>query len=508
MNRLHKYQYLILKYLSEKNEPVVMDMIIKELSIDQVFASSHSQVLSKGGLLDVREEGYLRVKLKELGLSYKENGLPERQVISALSKNGGCASIKEIPDLTGLTQKEVGNSLKALKQKGWAENKKGTLTLTASGESALLEECKEKEFFQSLCSEYTAFYSPDTMPKEAKESLKALKPRKEIIAVKESKRKFVSLTEAGKELVKNGILPIEEVSLLTSEMLASGSWRDAEFRSYDVNAGTAPVYPGKLHPFRKVLQETKDIFLSLGFQEAESSYVDSAFWVFDALFQPQDHPAREMQDTFFLKQPSKLTISEEKAVEAVRDVHENGGKTGSCGWGYKWQKSKGEQAVLRTHTTATTIHELFKNPNGPRKIFTIGKVFRRETVDYKHLPIFTQVDGIIVDKKATFSDLLGMISIFYKKMGFDKIDFRPGYFPYTEPSLEIYVYLPKKKDWVEMGGAGIFREEVTSSFGCNEPVLAWGLGLERLAMIKYEMESIRDLYLTDIKWLRETPQCR
>jgi len=118
------------------------------------------------------------------------------------------------------------------------------------------------------------------------------------------------------------------------------------------------------------------------------------------------------------------------------------------------------------------------------------------------------VDGIIIDESASFSSLLGTLQAFYARMGFDKLDFRPAFFPYTEPSVEVYIWYEPKKDWVEMGGAGVFRLEVTEPLGCTTPVLAWGLGLDRLAMLSNGMEDIRDLYLVDLEWLKGVPQCR
>ncbi|OGL43547.1 MAG: phenylalanine--tRNA ligase subunit alpha, partial [Candidatus Schekmanbacteria bacterium RBG_13_48_7] len=249
--------------------------------------------------------------------------------------------------------------------------------------------------------------------------------------------------------------------------------------------GSVPVYPGKIHPFVKIQEETRSVFLSMGFKEVTTSYVESSFWNFDALFTPQDHPAREMQDTFYLKTPSKTRIPAPELVEQIRKTHENGGDTGSIGWGNKWDDKKSQMPTLRTHTTAASIRALAAHPEGPGKYFCIGPVFRRETTDYKHLPAFMQIDGIIVEENASFADLLGTLAEFYSKMGFAKFQFRPGFFPYTEPSVEVYVWNPGKKDWVEMGGAGIFRPEVTIPLGCSVPVLAWGLGLERIAMFRY-----------------------
>jgi phenylalanyl-tRNA synthetase alpha chain len=258
-----------------------------------------------------------------------------------------------------------------------------------------------------------------------------------------------------------------------------------------------------------VLDDTRRVFLEMGFQEIVSPLVESAFWDFDALFQPQDHPAREMQDTFYLEQPSTVPLPGDSAlVERVRRTHEDGGDTGSAGWQMPWDPEKAKKAVLRTHTTATTIRALAADPVGPRRVFCVGRVFRRETIDYKHLPVFDQVDGIVLDPEASFANLLGTLAAFYRKMGFPQFRFRPGFFPYTEPSVEVYIWYEKRKDWVEMGGAGVFRPEVTQPLGCRAPVLAWGLGLERIAMLRYDLADIRDLYLPDTEWLKGAPLCR
>jgi phenylalanyl-tRNA synthetase alpha chain len=194
-------------------------------------------------------------------------------------------------------------------------------------------------------------------------------------------------------------------------------------------------------------------------------------------------------------------------VKRVRETHENGGDSNSTGWDYAWNPELAKKTVLRTHTTAASVRQLWKNPRAPAKYFCIGRVFRRETVDYKHLPVFTQVDGIIVEDGASLAHLIAIISEFYKRMGFKKIEIRPSFFPYTEPSLEIQVWLEERQEWVEMGGAGVFRREVTAPLGCNAPVLAWGLGLERLAMLKYNVDDLRKLYISDFKWLSEVPSC-
>jgi phenylalanyl-tRNA synthetase alpha chain len=340
-------------------------------------------------------------------------------------------------------------------------------------------------------------------------ALELLKGRRELLDVRPKRRRLVRLTAAGAGVVAGGIAEAREIAQLTYDLIATGEWREATFKSYDVTLGVAPVHPGKRHPMQRVIGQTRRVFLEMGFAEIKSPTVESAFWNFDALFQPQDHPAREMQDTFYLASPARVPLPADEALVArVARTHEDGGDTGSHGWQYRWDPRRAQAAVLRTHTTAATVRALAADPRGPRKVFCVGRVFRREAIDYKHLPVFHQVDGIIIDEQASFAHLLGTLAAFYRKMGFERFEFRPAFFPYTEPSVEVFIWLDEKKDWFEMGGAGIFRPEVTRPLGCRVPVLAWGLGLERLAMLRYDVLDMRSLYLADLEWLKEVPLCR
>jgi phenylalanyl-tRNA synthetase alpha chain len=248
----------------------------------------------------------------------------------------------------------------------------------------------------------------------------------------------------------------------------------------------------------------RQIFLEMGFTEIKGGIIQSSFWNFDALFQPQDHPARDMQDTFHL---GSICQPPAEYSEEVAAMHERGGDIDSCGWGGIWDRELARRNVLRTHTTAVTIKYLADNPKPPVKAFCIDRAYRRETIDPTHTPEFEQLEGVVMDKDMSFADLLGLLAEFYHRMGFEEIRFRPGYFPYTEPSVEPEVYVDGL-GWVELGGAGVFRKEVTEPFGIKEPVLAWGLGVSRLAMLKLGLKDLRLLYQSDIDWLRKSEVCR
>jgi len=216
-----------------------------------------------------------------------------------------------------------------------------------------------------------------------------------------------------------------------------------------------------------------------------------------------------MQDTFYVARPATTRLPDDALVAKVRATHENGGDTGSTGWQYRWSRELAQKPVLRTHTTAATIRALARHARGrPGKYFVIGPVFRREAADYKHLPVFHQVDGIIVDRHASLATLIGTLTAFYNKMGFPKVRVAPSFFPYTEPSAEVNLWLESRKTWVEMGGSGIFRPEVTRPQGIEDRVLAWGLGLDRLAMMLFGAQSLQELFYATMPWLREEPLCR
>ncbi len=242
----------------------------------------------------------------------------------------------------------------------------------------------------------------------------------------------------------------------------------------------------------------------MGFTEIKGGIIQSSFWNFDALFQPQDHPARDMQDTFHLGSTCQLPA---EYFENVAAMHERGGEIDSCGWGGIWDRELAERNVLRTHTTAVTVKYLADHPKPPVKAFCIDRAYRRETIDPTHTPEFEQLEGVVMDKDMSFADLLGLLAEFYHRIGFEEVRFRPGYFPYTEPSVEPEVYVDGL-GWVELGGAGVFRKEVTEPLGIKEPVLAWGLGVSRLAMLKLGLKDLRLLYQSDIDWLRKSEVCR
>ena len=296
------------------------------------------------------------------------------------------------------------------------------------------------------------------------------------------------------------------IESISSSLLENKSWKGRKFRAYDVKINVPKIYPGRKHFVNEAIEYARHIWLEMGFKEMNGPLLQTSFWNFDALFTAQDHPVRDLQDTFFINSLGDLG-KYGKVVDSVKKSHEQG-VDGNKGWGGKWNTKEAEKLVLRTHTTclsAKTLYELSKLPKEQRrgKFFAIGKCFRNETVDWKHGFEFNQTEGIVIDKDANFQNLLGYLKEFFNKMGFPKVRFRPHYFPYTEPSVEIDAWHPARNEWIELGGAGIFRPEVTIALlGEWIPVLAWGPGFDRILMDYYEIKDLRELYGNDIKQLR------
>ncbi|KAK9475294.1 tRNA synthetases class II core domain (F)-domain-containing protein [Dipodascopsis tothii] len=285
---------------------------------------------------------------------------------------------------------------------------------------------------------------------------------------------------------------------LTSDMLQNGSWKKLPFKPYNFNAEGAPTAAGALHPLTKVREEFRQIFFAMGFTEmATNQFVDSGFWNFDALFVPQQHPARDLQDTFYIKDPVKADEPEDKEYWAkVKQVHQDGA-FGSIGYRYPWSADESLRLVLRTHTTAVStkvLHQLAKDPK-PARFFSIDRVFRNEAVDATHLAEFHQIEGVIADYGLSLGDLIGFMNRFFTRMGVKQLRFKPAYNPYTEPSLEIFAWHSGLNKWIEIGNSGMFRPEMLQAMGLPEgmQVHGFGLSLERPTMIKYGLSNIRDL---------------
>ena len=312
------------------------------------------------------------------------------------------------------------------------------------------------------------------------------------------------MTAAGEEakqaLLKANITG-EEIGVLTPQIIASGSWKTASFRPYGLDAPVQRLIPGRHNPYANYIQWVKDKLISLGFEEFDGPLVENEFWNGDALFMPQFHSARDIHDVYYVKEPRHCRQIEEPWLSNVAATHENGGNTGSRGWQYKFDHEFTRRQILRSQGTVLSAHQLTK-AKVPGKYFGIVRCFRFDEVDAKHGADFYQTEGIVIGKEANLKDLLGLLKMFAVEVaGATDFKYVPGYFPFTEPSIEIHIKHPVL-GWFEMGGSGIFRPEVTKSLGIDEPVLAWGLGIDRMAMMHLGINDIRDLFSPNIDSVR------
>jgi phenylalanyl-tRNA synthetase alpha chain len=459
--------------------------------------------LQERNLVKIHEEKQTIVKLNEEGKFHAKKALPERRLINALIKLGGKASLEKTVENAKLEKKFVPIALGWLWKKNWA-------TLDAKTNALRILEKPEKEgadekLLKLLDREGKVI--AEDLSRELQSAVKTLKRRK-LLEIGEKTKRIVEITEAGWAAIKKGVKVFEEITQLTPELIITGKWRKVKLTKFDVTAPGPTVYPAKLHPVQQIIRRVKEIFTEMGFTEIRGPIVETAFWNFDALFQPQDHPAREMHDTFYLEYPETGRLPKKSVVNKVAKTHENGWITGSRGWQYSWSPEEAKKLVMRTHTTATTIRYLAEHQKPPVKVFSVDRVYRNEKMDYKSLAEFHQFEGIIMDKNVTLRDLIGTLREFYLRLGLKKVRFWPSYFPYTEPSAQSTVYIPELKKWFELCGMGIFRPEVVAPLGIKHPVLAWGGGLERLIMLKLGVDDIRFLYKNDLGWIRRTPACQ
>ncbi|MBU2052932.1 MAG: phenylalanine--tRNA ligase subunit alpha [Nanoarchaeota archaeon] len=489
---LSQHEQKILPYLKEKN----INEICKKSNLDKVAVLRALEYLQNKNIIKLSYEKKKIITIGINGALYKKKGLPERRLLNVLNEKR-ILELKEAQEQSKLSDDEFKASIGALKKKALIELNKGKIIFNANKEE-IAKKTLEEIFIESLPIEY------DSISPEQLHALKSLQNRKDILEIKEKQKIGIEVTELGKKISSSKIKQQNLIEQVTQETLKKESlWKGKKFRRYDVTSAVPEISGGKRHFVNQAIDHARKTWTDMGFQEMSGDMIQSSFWNFDALFTAQDHPVREMQDTFFLDKKDELP--EKKLVEAVKQSHEKG-TGGSKGWGGSWKEDEAKELVLRTHTTCLSARTLakLKDKDLPVKFFAIGKCFRNETVDWSHGFEFNQTEGIVVDPNANFRHLLGYLKQFFNKMGFEKIRFRPAYFPYTEPSVEIDFFHPEKEVWLELGGAGIFRPEVTIPLlGKHIPVLAWGPGFDRILMDYFGIKDLRELYKNDLTKLRK-----
>jgi phenylalanyl-tRNA synthetase alpha chain len=503
-------------------ERLVLLSIDKEGSIpnSRVFAEKHGldheklvgtlNSLKLGvNMIDTENKSEKVIKLTKEGEKiYKDGASPEVLLFKALPPRGEKMNKNKLKEIVGEEVEKIGFG--RAKQNKWIDQE----TDKTDAKNVIVYVFRTVDDVEdTVLKLVTKLAKSEQLDAEEFKQLKLKK------LASEETIKYFSVTKGEFFATERRVLQTD----LTSEMLASGSWKDvSQFKPYNFAArGKRNDWNGYLHPLLKVRSEFRKIFFEMGFEEMETNkYCESSFWNFDALFQPQQHPARDAHDTFFLANPkTALQLPDDGYLEKVKQVHSVGAH-GSLGYRYEWKIEEAQKNLLRTHTTAVSarvLRNLAKEIQEtgkfiPRKFFSIDKVFRNEVPDQTHLCEFHQIEGMVIDRGLSLGDMIGLFSTFFSRIGITQLKFKPAYNPYTEPSMEIFGYHPQLQRWVEIGNSGMFRPEMLLPLGLPEDVtvLAWGLSLERPTMIKYSIDNIRELvgHKTDIEMTRTFPLTR
>lgn len=461
---------------------------------DQVHIAGAGNVLSELGYVQINEKITIFIALGFEGKNSLDVGLLESRLWSWITDQNNDEQTLSNLLSADFTRKETGPGIGLLKGLG-IEIIEGKFSYDNAEEISELIQQRE-DFIKLLANSRVKISDLD------KNLVDHFSSRRGLINSEEVKSRSWKLTKKGIEVDASKFQETNLIGELTPEILQKESWKGAQFKPFDVSLPAPIPFGGRKHPMQSLIERIRSVFLEMGFSEIEGNFVQSAGWNMDALFIPQSHPARTMQDTFYLSEPETIDV-DEKFLDLWSRVHEHGHDTGSKGWGGNFDINESRKSLLRTHTTVNTIRHIANNPDSPSRVFGIGRVFRQETIDRTHLPEFHQIEGIIHEPDASLPMLITTLKTFYSKMGYPDVRVRPAYFPYTEPSAEVDVMW--RGEWLELGGSGIFRPEVTEPLGTEWPVCAWGMGLERLAMLILDLDDIRQLYQPDLEKLREMP---
>jgi len=492
-------QARVLQALIESEGAKTPDELAKRSGLADSAIARAVLSLSQNGLVRERVEKKTELTLTMEGKSFLEEGLPERRIVSTVAKSGGRLGLREALSRAGLDEKYASIVTGWISRKRWGRIEKAD----SDPQVVVDREPTGDEDEQVLARLKNGGIILEELPASLRESAQRLIKRS-LLEARIRNLREIEITPDGRSAVA-GTSVRQEVSLLTGEMISSGEWERVRLRSYNVSSPVPQVFPGKYHPYLRFLRMVKRKLVALGFREAVGPLVETAFINCDCLYMPQNHPAREIHDLYYLKDPSRASLEQYgDLVRRVAETHENGWKTGSTGWRYKFSLDESSKLILRSHGTALSVRSMIsKDLQIPGKYFAIARCFRPDMLDKTHLTEFNQVEGIVLDPSLNLRNLLGILEMFAREVaGADRVRFKPDYFPFTEPSVELQAYR-EGVGWMEFGGSGIFRPEVTEPLGVKVPVLAWGLGIDRLYMMHRKIQDIRQLFTSDLEWIRD-----
>jgi len=497
--RLPEPQYAVLHAASE-TEALTIDQLASEADLKPETATGAVFELRDEGLLAVEEATEATTSLTDEGREYVEAGLPEVRLYEA-ARDAGAADdpvpMAEVLGAAGLDGGAVDIALANFARKGYGSVDGGEVSADPDADP---DADPEAAALAALASDEAEGIDEEVLDQLASRGL---------VDREERTVRSVTLTDDGVDAVMAGVEVAETVDRLTPEMLTSGEWRDVEFTEYNVEADAPAVQSGKTHILRQTADRVKDVLVGMGFEEMEGPHADAEFWINDCLFMPQDHPARTHWDQFALD-VGPISELPPELVDRVESAHRDGVGDDGDGYHSPWTEDVAREVDLRGHTTSLSMRYLSGFAQGdlepPQRFFSVEKVYRNDTLDPTHLLEFFQIEGWVMAEELSVRDLMGTFEEFYRQFGITDIEFKPHYNPYTEPSFELFGRHPETDELIEIGNSGMFRDEVLRPLGVDCDVMAWGLALERLLMLMYGFDDIRDVHgtLCDLDLLRET----
>jgi phenylalanyl-tRNA synthetase alpha chain len=505
MVELRIQEQQILLGIEKNGGKAYVDQLMSACGLSDAAVMRNALTLQENSLLNIYADTQNVIKLTDEGKTYAVENLPERKLVLAVIEMGGTADLKVAAKKAGLQEQFIQIALGWLIRKKWASYSSQSNTLSVSVEhfqDGVIAEGSDEALLKVIVHREQVPF--DELNEPFKSEAEQLKKRK-LIVIELKTTRFLQITQEGKNALTEGKIVQQEITQLTPELISTGKWHTTKLQKYNINAPVAKTWSGKKHPYLSFLDEVQNKLVTLGFQEMTGTSVETCLFNFDALNMPQDHPARAESDIYYIKEPKHGKIDNHDAiVKNIKETHENGWTTGSTGWGYKYSFEVAQRLILRGHGTCLSARTLeSQKAQIPSKYFSIARVYRPEVVDRTHLSEFNQVEGIIVGPDLNIQDLLGVLGRFAMEIaGADKVRFKPDYFPFTEPSVELSAY-KEGYGWIEFGGSGIFRPEVTQPLDIDMPVIAWGLGIDRLFMMRHGIDDIRMIFCTDLEWLRK-----
>lgn len=507
MYKVSARQYLIInalrKFLEKRIVPVGVNELAEEVNVAVHDIMRDLAELEMKEVVKLHRSTKYFIRLSELGVNYLSDGLPEQKMFLSLldlnSRGVKRLSVEELLKTTNLSRDEFSAVLGILRRYN-------VISVSRNQVELLLDDDKVA-MFNSYLNELTSLlmrFKEGLSVDVISEELLSIR-RRGFIDINEVKELKVELTNAAINALSNNLIVTKEViTALTSDLISSYGWMDVEFKEFDLSIDVPLVYPSRKHPYTEFLNYVREVVVSMGFEEMKGPHIEFEFWNFDVLYLPQYHPARSVNDVYFITHTIK---SAPKAIneilDSVKNIHERGDLAKSIGWGYRWDPKKALRLILRTHTTSVSMRTIYERGEGEYRCFSLDRVFRPDTPDPTHLMEFHQLEGIIVGKNVAFKHLLGFFKEFSKRLGLGDVLFRPAYFPFTEPSVEGYVKHPRL-GWIEVFPGGMFRPEVLKPLkvvNCN--VAAWGIGIDRIAMMVLNIDDIRDLYTNSLEVIKK-----